>query len=166
MTKYILASIILVSLFFHNASILYSQEQQIISNEGEITVATKSENVWKVLTNAKEYAKLMGYKWQSGKKNVDSVGDQAIVEFLEQKTTYEVTFLEPGQKISIKISPANAKYINEKTWVVIPVNKWKSKVTLTDVYTLPNDIVPPGIDQQIDKLQERLEKLRDLAERS
>ena len=163
--KYFLAPIIILFIFV-NATFLSAQQEQIVSNEGEITVATKSENVWKVLTNTKKYAKVMGYKWKSGKKNVDTVGDQALVEFLEQQTTYEVTFLEPGQKIKVKITPSNAEYINEKTWVVIPVNKYKSRVVLTDVYTLPTNIVPPSIDQQINKLQERLEKLRDLAERS
>ncbi len=100
------------------------------------------------------------------KKNLEAVGDEALVEFLEQQTTYEVTFLEPEQKMTVKIASSNAEYINEKTWVVIPANKWQSRVMLTDVYTLPTDVVSPSIDQQINKLQERLEKLRDLAERS
>ena len=166
MTRYIFTSTIFISFLLLSAYLVQAQEQQIISNQGEITIPTKSENVWKVLTNTKKYARVMGYNWKSGKKNVDSVGDQALVEFLEQRTVYEVTMFEPAQKIGIKIAPSNSEYVNEKTWVVVPVNKWKTKVIVTDVYTLPSDMVPPSIDQQINALQDRLEELRDLAERS
>lgn len=153
-------------IFFLLVTNTIAQQEQLISNEGEITVAAKSGNVWKVLTNTKKYAKVMGYKWKSGKKKVDSVGDQALVEFLEQETAYQVKFIEPGHKLTIRIAPSNAAYVNEKTWVVTPVSKWKTKVSVTDVYTLPSDIVPPTVNLQINKLQETLERLRDLAERS
>ncbi|MEM7009224.1 MAG: hypothetical protein AAF462_08845, partial [Thermodesulfobacteriota bacterium] len=79
---------------------------------------------------------------------------------------YEVTFIEPGEKITVKLVPSTAEYVNEKTWVVIPIDKWSTRVMLTDIYTLPSYEVHPDVMTQINNLQERLEKLRDLAERS
>ena len=108
----------------------------------------------------------MGYDWESGKKNIKDVGDQAEMNILEQQTAYEVTFFEPGQQLRVKIIPSNAEYVNEKTWILTPVDKWTTKVKVKDVYTLPSSGVPPSASEQINNLQNRLEKLRSLAERS
>lgn len=148
------------------ASITQAQKENVISNEGEITIYAKSKNVWKVLTNTKKYAKVMGYKWKSGKKDIDNVGDQAVMKFQEQQTAYEVTLLEPGKKISVKIVPSTAEYIDEKTWVVIPKGKWTTKVLVKDLYTIPEGSITPSVQQQINTLQNRLEKLKSMAETS
>lgn len=147
-------------------SISYAQEENIVVNEGEITIYAKSKNVWKVLTDTKKYAKVMGYDWKSGKNNIEAVGDQAEMNILELQTAYEVTFFEPGQQLRVEIIPSNAEYVNEKTWIVTPVNKWTTKVKVKDVYTLPSSGVPQSASDQINTLQKRLEKLRSLAERS
>lgn len=143
-----------------------AQEENVIINEGMITISANSKNVWKILTNTKKYANMMGYEWKSGKENVEAVGDQAEMNILDLETAYQVTILEPGQKLSIKIVPTTAEYVNEKTWVIIPVSKWKTKVEVKDVYTLPSNIVSENASEQINTLQNRLEKLRSLAERS
>lgn len=166
MINYFRVSILLVLVLSAISSVTQAQEENVISNEGEITIYAKSKNVWKVLTNTKKYAKVMGYKWESGKKDVDSVGDQAVMEFLEQQTAYEVTMIEPSKQISVKIVPLTAGYVNEKTWIVIPEGKWTTKVRLKDVYTIPEGAVPPTVKQQINTLQKRLEKLKSMAERS
>ena len=163
--KYLSATLMLLVLLTLSSLNSHAQEEQVVTNSGEITIYAKSKNVWKVLTNTKKYAKIMGYKWKSGKEIADAVGDQALLEFLEQETAYEVTFIEPGNKITVKVVPSTTHYVNEKTWDVIPVDKWTTRVKVTDVYTLPAGEIPPAADQQINTLQKRLEKLRDLAER-
>ena len=97
-----------------------AQEENVIINEGMIKISANSKNIWKVLTNTKKYANMMGYEWKSGKGNVKVVGDQAEMNILDQETAYQVTILEPAQKLSIKIVPTSAEYVNENTWVIIP----------------------------------------------
>ena len=133
---------------------------------GEITIYAKSDKVWKVLTDTKKYVKIMDYKWGSGKKDVDTVGDLALMEFLDEETTYELTFIEPGKKLSVKTEPSHAEYKNEKTWVVIPVDKWTTKVKVADIYKFPSGKFPPSAQQEINLFQERLEKLKSMAETS
>jgi len=164
--KLISKGLFLLIFFVIGFSFCNAQEENIVVNEGGITIYAKSKNVWKVLTDTKKYAKVMGYDWKSGKKNIEAVGDHAEMDILEQQTAYEVTFLEPGQQLSVKIIPSNAEYVNEKTWILIPVDKWTTKVKVKDVYTLPSSGVPPSASEQINNLQNRLEKLRSLAERS
>lgn len=153
-------------LSFLSLPITQAQDDNVIINKGEITIYAKPNTVWKVLTDTKKYSKIMGYKWKSGKKNVDTVGDQAELEFSEMPTSYELTFIEPGQKLSIKLTPSTSEYINEKTWSVIPVNKWTTKVKVEDIYILPSSAVPPTLSEQVNSLQKTLQKLRSVAERS
>ncbi|MEM7009718.1 MAG: hypothetical protein AAF462_11350, partial [Thermodesulfobacteriota bacterium] len=131
--KHLNKILFVVPLIFLLTTFASAQDQNIVTNQGEITINTKSKNVWKVLTNSKKYAKVIGYKWKSGKKDVGQAGDQAIMYLLEQQTNYEVTFIEPGEKITVKLVPSTAEYVNEKTWVVIPIDKWSTRVMLTDI---------------------------------
>ena len=85
---------------------------------------------------------------------------------LEQETAYEVTFIKPGEKLSVKLVPTTAEYVNEKTWVVMPQGGWSTRVSLTDIYALPSNGVPPTVQEQVNLVQKKLDRLFKIAETS
>ena len=108
--KYILSAVLILFVlasFQDSYSEITNKQMSTQVFEGEIRIYANSNNVWKVLTDTKKYAKIMGYKWESGKKEVNSVGDKAVFTLREEEeaATYELTFVETGEILRIKIEP-------------------------------------------------------------
>ncbi|MGH7885387.1 MAG: SRPBCC family protein [Thermodesulfobacteriota bacterium] len=164
-----LKSIIFGILFSLTAfSYSYSVEHNPIGGQvfkGQVEINASPAKVWALLTDLKTFTNAIGFEFLSGKTNVSAVGDTARIKVWSDKTTYLLTYLEANKELRFSIEPDNASYICQNRWILETKGN-KTILKLLDIYTESAKQSQQNLDEQSTEWDNKLAKLKALAEAS
>jgi len=158
---------IFCALFFYVQSGFTQVKNQHISGQsfsGEISINASPERVWKVLTDAKQFAEILGYEYTSGVKQFTKVGDDAKIKVWGEAGNLMLVYANPEKELRFNLDPENGTYICNCRWVLTESGKG-TNLWFEERYTESGSQTKEELDAQVKEHNEALKKLKMKAEK-
>lgn len=134
------------------------------SFRGDITINAKPEQVWQILTNGDQLIELMDYTYISGAKTFAKIGDAAQVKVWDDACGFMVVRSDKNKELRLNLDPENGSYICNCRWTMSKSGKG-TKLLYVERYTESDSQTAEAIASQVKEANERLKKLKTLAEK-
>ncbi len=129
------------------------------SFQGETIVRAAPEQVWSVLTDARELTQLLGFDYHEGARTFDHVGAAARVTVWGEDGNFVLVRAKDRRELRFSLDPAGGSYICACTWALEPVDGG-TRVRFTERYTESGAQTAEALAAQKREIGERMETLR------
>jgi len=104
------------------------------SFHGQVEIDASTQDIWKVVSNAKSLCALLNYELMSGATDFQKPGDYIRAKSWGDASTMIPTMVVPNEELRFGFDPDNASYFCNQRWVLTPKGK-KVVVQFTLTYT-------------------------------